>query len=371
MEIGGYGYEKPELLKVAEQIYSCKCEKQDLELQLSSEKFHYSYIPKRKQKIESSVVSQLLFIILFSLVVLGIVYIIFNYMINYSEMSENGAAGVAFLFSVLLLVPVGYIDLKMIKQELEMLALLFVSMKPEKSLRFAKKHDINTFQSDEIKSRERIKLLEEKIGFLDRKILELTEKQKTILEEKEQREEVLRRKGVLFDEKPDETKKTGAFSLKEESVSTQDALHLHEFYTHEEQYINNYLIQLDGRLQKINKEIVTIDDEFEIIKKQFLFFVIIYVLVAVVQSMFTGVVATITSILCIIGSVCYIIYLERKCKRPILLYLVEHDSRLTMEYAFCNGMVPVRNKRKELLETIEDYKKELTEIKKKKSEIIF
>lgn len=371
MEIGGYGYEKPELLKVAEQIYSCKCEKQDLELQLSSEKFHYSYIPKRKQKIESSVVSQLLFIILFSLVVLGIVYIIFNYMINYSEMSENGAAGVAFLFSVLLLVPVGYIDLKMIKQELEMLALLFVSMKPEKSLRFAKKHDINTFQSDEIKSRERIKLLEEKIEFLDRKILELTEKQKTILEEKEQREEVLRRKGVLFDEKPDETKKTGAFSLKEESVSTQDALQLHEFYTHEEQYINNYLIQLDGRLQKINKEIVTIDDEFEIIKKQFLFFVIIYVLVAVVQSMFTGVVATITSILCIIGSVCYIIYLERKCKRPILLYLVEHDSRLTMEYAFCNGMVPVRNKRKELLETIEDYKKELTEIKKKKSEIIF
>lgn len=371
MEIGGYGYEKPELLKVAEQIYSCKCEKQDLELQLSSEKFHYSYIPKRKQKIESSVVSQLLFIILFSLVVLGIVYIIFNYMINYSEMSENGAAGVAFLFSVLLLVPVGYIDLKMIKQELEMLALLFVSMKPEKSLRFAKKHDINTFQSDEIKSRERIKLLEEKIEFLDRKILELTEKQKTILEEKEQREEVLRRKGVLFDEKPDETKKTGAFSLKEESVSTQDALQLHEFYTHEEQYINNYLIQLDGRLQKINKEIVTIDDEFEIIKKQFLFLVIIYVLVAVVQSMFTGVVATITSILCIIGSVCYIIYLERKCKRPILLYLVEHDSRLTMEYAFCNGMVPVRNKRKELLETIEDYKKELTEIKKKKSEIIF
>lgn len=371
MEIGGYGYEKPELIKVAEQIYSCKCEKQDLELQLSSERFHYSYIPKRKQKIEGSVVSQLLFIIPLSLVVLGIVYIIFDYMKNYSEMSENGAAGVAFLFSVLLLVPVGYIDLKMIKQELEMLALLFISMKPEKSLRFAKKHDINTFQSDEIKSRERIKLLEEKIGFLDRKILELTEKQKTILEEKEQREEVLRRKGVLFDEKPDETKKTGAFSLKEESVSTQDALQLHEFYTHEEQYINNYLIQLDGRLQKINKEIVTIDDEFEIIKKQFLFFVIIYVLVAVVQSMFTGVVATITSILCIIGSVCYIIYLERKCKRPILLYLVEHDSRLTMEYAFCNGMVPVRNKRKELLETIEDYKKELAEIKKKKSEIIF
>ena len=371
MEIGGYGYEKPELLKVAEQIYSCKCEKQDLELQLSSERFHYDYIPKRKHKIESSVVSQLLFIIPLSLVVLGIVYIIFNYMMNYSEMSENGAAGVAFLFSVLLLVPVGYVDLKMIKQELEMMARLFVSMKPEKSLRFAKKHDINTFQSDEIKSKEKIKLLEEKIGFLDRKILELTEKQKSILEEKEQREEVLRKKGVLFDEKPDETKKTGAFSLKEESVSTQDALQLHEFYTHEEQYINNYLIQLDGRLQKINKEIVAIDDDFEIIKKQFLFFVIIYVLVAVVQSAFTGVVATITSILCIIGSICYIIYLERKCKRPILLYLVEHDSRLTMEYAFCNGMVPVRNKRQELLETIEDYKKELAEIKKKKSEIIF
>lgn len=371
MEIGGYGYEKPELLKVAEQIYSCKCEKQDLELQLSSERFHYSYIPKRKQRIEGSVVSQMFLIILLSLVVLGIACIIFNYMQNYSEMSQNGAAGIAFLFSVLLFIPVGYVDLKMIKQEFEMIALLFFSMKPEKSLRFAKKHDINTFQSDEIKSRERIKLLEKKIGFLDRKILELTEKQKAVLEEKEQREEVLRKKGVLFDEKPNETKKTGAFSLKEESVSTQDALQLHEFYTHEEQYINNYLLQLDGRLEKINKEIITIDDEFEIIKKQFLFFAIIYVLVALVQSMFTGVVSTITSILCIIGSIWYIIYLERKCKGPILLYLVEHDSKLTMEYAFCNGMVPVRNKRKELLETIEEYKKELAEIKKKKSEIIF
>lgn len=371
MEIGGYGYEKPELLKVAEEIYSCKCEKQDLELQLGTERFHYSYIPKRKQRIEGSVVSQLFFIILLSLVVLGIIYILVDYMMNYSEMRENGAAGVAFLFSVLLLILVGYIDLKMIKQELEMMALLFVSMKPEQSLRFAKKHDINTFQSDEIKSREKIKLLEEKIGFLDRKILELTEKQKAMLEEKEQREEVLRRKGVLFDEKPDETKKTGTFSLKEENFGTQDALQLHEFYTHEEQYINNYLLQLDGRLQKINKEIIAIDDDFEIIKKQFLFFVIIYVLVAVVQSAFTGIASTITSILCMIGSVCYIIYLERKCKRPVLLYLVEHDSRLTMEYAFCNNMVPVRNKRKELLETIEGYKKELAEIKKKKSEIIF
>lgn len=184
MEIGGYGYEKPELLKVAEEIYSCKCEKQDLELQLGTERFHYSYIPKRKQRIEGSVVSQLFFIILLSLVVLGIIYILVDYMMNYSEMRENGAAGVAFLFSVLLLIPVGYIDLKMIKQELEMMALLFVSMKPEQSLRFAKKHDINTFQSDEIKSREKIKLLEEKIGFLDRKILELTEKQKAMLEER-------------------------------------------------------------------------------------------------------------------------------------------------------------------------------------------
>lgn len=371
MEISGYGYEKTELHKIAEQIYDYKYQKQDLELKLGDEKFHYSYIPKRKRMIENMAVSQLLIIVPVTLLLWGCLYIIFDYMANYTELREQGTAGVAFLFSVLLLLFAGYADVKLIIREFKMLTLVFVSIKPEKAIRFAKKHDINTFQSDEIKSREKIKLLEEKIEFLDKKILELTEKQKSLLEEKEQREDILRKKGILFDKDPKETKKEGKFSLKEESVGTQDALQLHEFYTQEERYINNYLLQLDGKLQRINKDIMDIDDNFEAVKKQILFSAIIYVLIAVIQNAFTGVIATVTSMLCMIGSVVYILYLESRCKRPILLYMIEHDSRLTKEYAFCNNMVPVRNKREELLETIERYNKDLVEIKKKKSEIIF
>lgn len=370
MEIGGYGYKKPEMIKIAEQIYDCKCEKQDLELQLNTERFHCSYIPRRKRMVENTVISQLFMIMMFTMFVIIFFSIIWDYQMNYSEMRESGA-GVVVLFSGLAFIGFGYADIKLIIREFKMIRLLFISMKPEKAIRFAQKHDINTFQSDEINSKEKIRMLEERIEFLDRKVLELAEKQKELLEEKEQREDILRKKGILFDENPNETKKEGKFSLKEESVGTQDAQQLHEYYTHEEQYINNYLLQLDGRLQRINRDIMDIDENFENVKKQIIFSVIIYVLIAIIQSAFTEVIATVTSTLCMIGSVVYILYLESKCKRPILLYLVEHDSRLTMEYAFCNNMVPVRNKREELLETIENCKMDLAEIKKKKAEIIF
>ena len=48
MEIGGYGYDKPEYVRLAEQIYQCKNDKEALELELNNMRFHYDYIKKRK-----------------------------------------------------------------------------------------------------------------------------------------------------------------------------------------------------------------------------------------------------------------------------------------------------------------------------------
>lgn len=375
MKIGGYGYEKPELLKIAEQIYACKSRKQDLELELDSEKFHQKYIPKRRELIIEQVFSHLPVVMILTLVV-GFSF--FGFVWAFID-SDFATGNWMLIFCGMCLIFGGYADYKFIVREIHMITLLRISTNKEKAIAYARKHDINTFQSDAAICQEKISLLEQEIATLEEKIASLTTQQQQIIDEQKNREDVLRQKGVLFDQKPQQTddenpaemKQTGKFSLKEESVGTQDASQLYEFYCHEEQYINNYLLKLDGKLLRINKEITDIEDDFENIKKQLFFAVIIYLLIAIIQSTFAGLLSSVTSILCIIVSVNYVLYFERKCRRPILLYLVEHDSNLTKEYAFCNDMVPVRNKREELLQTIENYKKELVEIKKKKEEIVF
>lgn len=371
MELGGYGFEKPELLKIVEEIYSCKGKKRDLELQLSTEKFHASYIPKRKDMLERELTLHLAVIIPFTLLILGAIALCVGYFAEYEETRYSGSAGVALLFSALLIIFGGKEDIKLIIREARTLMRLYISRNPEKAMQFASKYDINTLQSDEAKTNERLELLEAEIAELDNRIEELTKRQNDLLEEQKKREQVLREKGVLFDEDPNKVKQDGKFTLKEDAMGTLDAREIHEFYRKEEEYIINQMTRLKGKLEHVNKEITELEDDFETVKKQLIFSAIIYILIAIVQSAFTGVLASLTSIVCIIGSVGYIFYLERKCFRPIILYLVEHDSPLTKEYAFCNNMVPVRNKRFELMEMIKHQEKELVDIRERKDKLEF
>ncbi|MDE5864699.1 MAG: hypothetical protein K2H34_10180, partial [Lachnospiraceae bacterium] len=232
-------------------------------------------------------------------------------------------------------------------------------------------HDINTFQNDEIRSKQKIELLEGKIAALDKQLLALTEEQKRLMEEQSAAAEMAEREQTSSEGEEKNAENTGGFSLRAESVGSQDAMMLHEYYCSEERYIQSRLLELEARVEKVNKEIVEIDDNIQTIKTQLLIAVIVYVLMAIVQSAFTGWLSALTSIICIIVSINYVFYFEWKCMRPILLYLVENDSKLVAEYAFCNDMVPVRNKRKELLDMIEQNKRELEEIKRKKQEIVF
>ncbi|MCM1496943.1 MAG: hypothetical protein NC124_00575 [Clostridium sp.] len=370
MEMGGFGYEKPKLVEIAEKIYSCKSEKERLELELDTEKFHQRYIPQRKELIRERFFSHLPLVILLSLAVVVSFVMLTKAVVD----SEFASGNTALILAALVLVFGGYADVKFIIMELHMLTLLRISVNDERALRYAAKHDINTFQNDEIRSKEKIELLEGQIAALDRKLVELAAEQKQFMEEQRAAESAAKRvgQGKPAAEKEDSASEVaGGFSLKAESVGSQDALMLHEYYCNEEIYIQGKLLELEARVEKTNKEIVEIDDNIQTIKTQLLIAIIVYVLIAIVQSAFSGMLSLITSVLCVSFSLSYVFYFERKCMRPILLYLVEHDSKLVAEYAFCNDMVPVRNKRQELLEMIEQNKRELEEIKRKKQEIVF
>lgn len=373
MELGGYGFEKPELLKLAEQIYECKGKKQELELELSSVKFHERYLPQRREIASSSAASHFAVIAPLTVVlVIAIIYVLF-YIIFAAEyeLRDNPSAGFILLVSFLFIAFGGYVDIMLIKREIGFFRLLYASKDSAKADRFDEKHNVNSIQNDEEKTKARIRMLTEEIASIEDKIVELSNRQELLLKEKEERENVLRQKGILFDEDPNKPKADGKFTLKEDDMWTIDVRELNEFYEKEEQYFQNYQRELDIKLQLLDKEIIEINENFETFKKHMLFSVIIYILIAIVQSAFTGFLSIVTCLLCGIGTIAYMLYCESKWKKWVLLYLVENNSELTREYAFCNGMVPVRIKRNELLEIIEQNNKELLEIKKKKTSLAF
>lgn len=393
MEIGEYGYKKPELVSLSEQIYEYKEENRKLKFELSSEKFHYSYIPKRKKLVKHEVIFRLLFIIPLTLMLL----ICINYVCLFSlkleqsktesEMTSettedewmmgdgsitlDGSMIVVFLLCLIMLVFGGYADIKLLIREFKMSARLIVSMNNVSAMRFAKKYGINTFQSDEYKSKEKIKWLETQIELNENKILALLQQRQKILEEKTKEEISSIENQGLSNNELQEGLQEGKFTLRKINMGTVDAAQLHEFYLREEQNINQRLLRLDGKLQRVEKKIVTIEEDFEEVKRKVKFSLILFVILIVIQGAFSGIAAIVTSFICLIVSLVYVFYAESKWKQPILLYLIENESKLTREYVFCNDIVPVKMERNEVLEEIQDCKKELADIKEKKESIIF
>jgi hypothetical protein len=378
----GGGYQKPELLILAEKIYACKEEKRELEWQLQDEEFHYKYIPQRQSRVKQQVFSRLLITIpLFFCVLcalLGVIYTAISISTVRSEETQDtmeGASqlqssGVIMLFAVLFLVFGGYALIRFfIIPEVKQLKLLWDSRDTEKAMERAKRKGLDTFQKDQEESRLKIEYMKERIGKLDGEMEELKARQQQLLDAKKKAEDMLREKEILFD-KP-VSKQTGKFALKEDSMGTEDVALIYEYYQKEEIYQKEYLIQLDAKLQRIDREIVAVEEGFETAKKRLFFFLVVFILVALFQQIFTGILAVITSLLCIIGSLVAAFYLEYSCKKPILDYLIENESELTKEYAFCTGQVPVKYKKKELQEEKQKCEESILDLKQRREALQF
>lgn len=385
MEVAEYGYEKSELLKITEQIYEYKDKKKKLEAELNSEEFHYQYISKRKHIVMHEVILRLFFIIplTFGIFICTGFICMYGMLLTQERMENNimeeadvviesavsgdSVMGVAFFLSLIVVVIGGYADIKLMIREFKMIVLLYVDINNARAVRFAEKYKINTFQRDTYISQEKIKLLKSQITSVQNKILRLLQQRKIFLEEKE----TVSDKEDCLESQQKEGGGKSKFNLRKSNMGTVDAALLHEFYLKEEQDIKQRLLQMEGQLQRINKKIVQINEDFEEVKRQMKLSLIIYLLLIIIQSAFSGVAATVTNFICLIVGLIYIFYVESKWKQPVLMYLIEKESNLTSEYAFCNNMLPVKVKRNELLEEIENCKKELIDIKENKELIIF
>lgn len=363
MEILEDSYEKSELLTVAEKIYEIKGRIQDLNLTLEDEKFHEKYISKRRTLAYTQSTSRIC-----SIVILTVAIVISLGIFISCMSSKEPILGILMGVAGGVAISCTYVDIKLIRQQIEIFPLLHYNFNNSKALRYSQKKEVVTFQSDEITSKKKIELLQEEIQQLSGNLAELENRQQTLLHEKKEREQFLKDKGILFE--PDEAANhqfgNGKLSLKKRDTYSDNIQELFELYSNEEKYVYHYLSRLKVQLDSINREIMSIDDNYDIARKKILISFIIFVLLIAIQSAFSGDMAKFFALCFSVISIFGIFYLDNTCSKPILFYYIEHEHKWAREYAFVNSVVPIKYKRQELLEVIERNEKELQEIKEKK-----
>lgn len=367
MEILEDTYEKSELLKVAEKIYETKGRIQDLNLTLEDEKFHEKYISKRKTLAYTQSTTRI-----FSIILLSVAILISLGIFIFCMSSKEPILGILMGVAGGVAISCAYVDIKLIRQQIEIFPLLHYNLDDAKALRFSRKKDVVTYQSDEITTKKKIELLQEEIQKLSGTLEELENKQQRLLSEKNKKERFLKEKEILFEPEDlsEEAKNhqlgDGKLSLKKRDTYSDDIQELFELYANEEKYVSHYLSRLKVQLDSINREIMSIDDNYDTAKKKIFIAVIIFIFLIVLQSAFSGDTAKFFSLCFSVISILGIFYLDNTCSRPILFYYIEHEHKWAREYAFVNSVVPVKYKRQELLEVIKRNEKELQEIKEKK-----
>lgn len=361
MDVWHSSYEKPEVVSISEQLHKLKSKKADVELELSEQKFKFRYIPQRREIAEHQARNLLCLVIPISLVILAVIALFFVV----AGKEQSALIGTVLLAGGLFAAFGGYADFIFLRQLIPLLKLLSKSRTGDRMRE-------DTIEGIEKQTKERIDYLEKEIGKLDREIAEKAERQAQLVEEQKHRESILREKGILYDANPNTAEKGSSLSLKDSSnVGAEEAARLYEYYQREEEYIIEYIRQLQGKLSHVNRELVEIDEEFERMKKRLFISGIVFLLVVLIQSQFSGWLQNITAVVCMFCSFAYICYLERVCKRPLLNYLIEHDSIFTKEYAFCRDAVPVSKKRMDVMEQIDNCEKELADIRQLKEQVAF
>lgn len=338
------GYKKTDLLSVTEQIYNIKEKIQDLNRKLDYEKFHERYMPRKSEVAGRQWGTQVGFVAILGSIIVACIAVIMYCMNNMQP---------------LLGIVLGIASAMMIG----CIRLIFLATKEKIGSPLQCQMELERVRS-------KIALLKEKISDLNFQLEELCQRQDALLAEKNYIQNVLEEKGIILkDAAVDEAvrNKNGlTFSLKEETEGTDDLLELFELYSSEEKLLLQFNDRLQVQIDCYNKDIMGIEDDFSVAKQKIIFCVGLFVLMIIIQSIFVGTTEGISALICILLSVFVLVYIDRSCTQPILLYLIEHESDLTKEYAFCNNIVPIYKKREEVIKSLHENQKELQVIRQKK-----
>ncbi|MBR1598621.1 MAG: hypothetical protein IJ661_06925 [Lachnospiraceae bacterium] len=369
MELGGYGFEKSELIQLAEKIYELNGEKQQLELQLFSEEFHRKNIPKREDMTFRRIMANLPIVIVFLL--LSFMLLVLIILCIFAKQEEKIGYAFPMLNVGLFLVFIAGAGWKLLKEEMQMLVLFAYNSNSDKAMRFAKKHGIRTFQDDRIRCEDRIANLKVRIKAIDDQLMELEGRQEEIINEKKKREDVLKKYDVIKDDLKDSapSDNKGILSLKSDDLDGADISELFDYYDKEESYARYIMKDYQFKLDSIDKEISMIDEDFDKVKKKIKIYLIVFVLAIIIQGAIPGIAGNVTSVLCLIVGLTAFFALERACRGSVVRYLVEQESPFVREYCLKNDIIPAKYRRQEIVTNLKNYEDTIKTIKTKKKEL--
>lgn len=328
----------PEIARFSEQIFACWEEQKKLELLISEEHLRYQYVLKRRELLRHEL-----------LLLIGIVFGIAIFVIN--------TIGTFLVFFDLLLTAAWFF---LLARTIRLLLLFIFSMDTPWLSEYAENHGMNTFQRQEKESSAKIAAYHVQLENLKMKRSVL------IL----RRKDLLNKKPSEPDTKEEQVTSSTGFKLKQRTAPYDDERVLFEFYEKEEHYLMEQCSDCEIEIHNLEKEIREIDLSFEKIKKSLYVFVGTFVMLAAIQGALHGTEADYFGAFCLVTQFGLIFYLVKTCKKPILLYLVEHESHLVEDYAFVHGLFPVKKKLDDKKGQLDEMLKELQKIREQKKNVL-
>lgn len=356
------GFQKSELLIVSEEIYNIKCKIDDLQLKIADDEFHARYIPKKKENALGQSSTRIFLIIILSVVNLVALFVL---IISAREASEAPILGLVIMFCLGLLICCGILEFKFVIAQMDVSKRLHYSLDKDRAIQYSKDKDVNTYQSDQIKTEERLKDLREQVAKLQKQKDELEIKQAELIQQKEKRESVLEEMGIIVSAKS----QNNSLSLVDPDLVQDDLIELDQFYASEINLLENYIQRMQTKLKSYEAELMNVEERFAIVKQKILIAFILFVALIFMQSVFKDTAASLSAIICIFLCLGGIYYLDRTCSVDVVRYLIEHDHELTKEYVFRNCITPTFERRLKLLEVLENSEKELKELKEKREKL--
>lgn len=349
MQLGEYSYEKPELVLIAEKIYECKANKKNVQYNLDEEEHHYNNIMK-SQSMSFAATFWLTFIAIL-LTVLDFVCLV-AWMKRMDVMSNNpGHKIMIFTMGLLYII-------------LTVLSLIFWihairNLHEFMDMKKIVDGDKHNFHAEQKKSFQKIEDLKAQIEAIDQEI-------NALLKRQEAQEKLLGEKVNLTDSGQGKSKTNAKFSIRAESMGEAEALEVIECYDMEIKFYKNEIQRINKEIGHIDRSIISVDEKYELAKKKMILFAGIFFIYAILQNLSTGELYTMLSVVGLIGSTIGIIYIEEASREPIINYLVEHEHKLVKDYVFRNNIISFGNRRKEMLEEIEQCTTEIQQIEYRK-----
>ncbi len=337
-------YSSSELEVVGDELNRCKENKILTELELDNEEFKRKYITKRKELTAGKATIRMICII--------IVFFILAFCLVILTNDGDISSIISIIALVITIIFCFIIFVKLLLPEVKLLA---------KFNSFSKNTDadkgIVSFEKEIQLSEQKIKRLKLQLELLNKDIENLLAKKEAILNK-----EALARNHSSFQE---EKEATNSFSIKKDTLSN---IQVNELIKDLEKEI----LSDKEKLEKLKKEdtllkdnIIDIEKDFLIVKNKCLNFILTVAILTFLHNIFSGVLYIIAGVVLGVFLIVYFARLVHICKKPVILYLVEHKHKNIQDYAYVNDLKPLCDKRKEIADETASLKRNIDHLENK------